>query len=55
MRQPTLVLTKTGEFGILLRSLADCVHAITAGFGQAGNMLPASPSPSQSQPSKTDP
>jgi len=53
MRQPALALIKPAEVGILFRSLAACVQAITAGFAQATNVQAASTEPAEPQPSKT--
>jgi hypothetical protein len=37
LRQPEIIISKTGEVAVLFRSLAACVQAMSAAFAQAAN------------------
>jgi len=48
-QDPTLVLKRLGELGILFRALAECARAVATGFVQADKMEAAEPNPTEEE------
>jgi hypothetical protein len=46
-QDPTLVVKRVGELGILLRALAECALAVATGFVQADKMEATEPNPAK--------
>jgi hypothetical protein len=48
-QDPTLVVKRVGELGILLRALAECALAVATGFVQADKMGATEPNPAKEE------